>query len=391
MKKPLCRSALASISFVCMHLIGIAATAQESEPLNFTLGYTADLWSAATKNGDKDPLYLDLLTASAQADLAQLIGWKGASLHASALYSNGESFSARVGDAQIVSNIETGQQTARIYEAWFEQSFTEATSLKVGLYDLNSEFDVLEAAGLFINSAHGIGSIVGLSGLNGPSIFPVTSFGARLAHRFAPRWHGRLAILDGVPDDFARKNGKNLAINNRDGALIAAELETPLPRQGRLLLGHWRYTSKAERLDGNEADAGNKGVYLRGETVIFREPGSDDEGLEAFLRLGRGSPTKNALNRFVGAGLNYRGLIPGRANDQTGLALAAVFTSSAFRDLQGVNANNAEMNIELTHRFAFGSFFALQPDLQYIINPSANPSLDDVLAVGLRADFSVAF
>lgn len=75
----------------------------------------------------------------------------------------------------MISNIETGVRATRLYEAWLETGLGERGSLRAGLYDLTSEFDVLETANLFIHSAHGIGSDIGLSGLNGPSIFPVTS------------------------------------------------------------------------------------------------------------------------------------------------------------------------------------------------------------------------
>lgn len=51
--------------------------------------------------------------------------------------------------------------------------------MRIGLYDLNSEFDALDDAGLFINSAFGVGTDIGLTGVNGPSIFPVTSLAVR--------------------------------------------------------------------------------------------------------------------------------------------------------------------------------------------------------------------
>ena len=74
-------------------------------------------------------------------------------------------------------------------------------SLLLGLYDLNSEFDVIETAGLFLNSSFGIGAEYGSSGRNGPSIFPATSFGARLSGQPVQSLFIRGAVLDGVPGD----------------------------------------------------------------------------------------------------------------------------------------------------------------------------------------------
>ena len=51
----------------------------------------------------------------------------------------------------------------------------------IGRYDLNSEFYRLQSASLFLNSSFGIGPEFSQSGLEGPSIFPNTSVGARFA------------------------------------------------------------------------------------------------------------------------------------------------------------------------------------------------------------------
>ena len=39
----------------------------------------------------------------------------------------------------------------------FKKNLNEKVSVLTCLYNLNSEFDVIETAGLFINSSHGIG------------------------------------------------------------------------------------------------------------------------------------------------------------------------------------------------------------------------------------------
>lgn len=70
--------------------------------------------------------------------------------------------------------------TWKIYEAWFQQKlFGDNLSILTGLFDLNSEFDLIETAGLFLNSSQGIGSNFSQTGLNCPSIFPNTSLWLR--------------------------------------------------------------------------------------------------------------------------------------------------------------------------------------------------------------------
>ena len=62
-------------------------------------------------------------------------------------------------------------------------------SLLGGIYDLNSEFDRLQAAGLFLNSSFGVTPEIAQSGETGPSIFPRTAAGLRLSVK---PWNGAL-------------------------------------------------------------------------------------------------------------------------------------------------------------------------------------------------------
>lgn len=198
-------------------------------PVLLETTYTGEVMSVADGGLRRGTRYLDNLDIVLEADLEALTGWRGAELHVYGLYNNGKSISDLAGDAQAVSNIETGKRKLRLYEAWIDQTFGEHVSLKAGRYDLNSEFDSLETAALFVGSAHGIGTDIAQTGLNGPSIFPETSLAARLEVKSAKGWALRTAILDGAP-----------GIGGDQGALLIGEAEAPV-LGGRLLLGHWRY------------------------------------------------------------------------------------------------------------------------------------------------------
>ena len=130
---------------------------------------------------DEGTAYLDDLDAQLSLDLDQLVGWGGAQAFIYGLYSNGNSISELVGDFNGVSNIETGVEAIRLVEAWVDQTFAEGKgSLRVGLYDLASEFDASEVRALFFNAGHGSGTDFSQTGQNGPTMWPVTSFAARV-------------------------------------------------------------------------------------------------------------------------------------------------------------------------------------------------------------------
>ncbi len=352
--------------------------------MSVDLVYTFDLWRAASGGIRRGTRYLDNLDVVAEADLERLAGWRGAELHVYGLYNNGKSLGALMGDAQLASNIETGVRALRLYEAWLSQKFGTRTLLKLGLYDLNSEFDTLDASGLFLGSAHGVGTDISQSGRNGPSIFPVTSLAARIEYRTPSGWALRTAVLDGVPGDPDRPKRTAVKLGRGDGALFIGEAQVPL-RDGKLLLGAWRYTARFDRLDGTRA-RGNRGIYLRGERRLVREAADPEQGLAGFFRLGAAAGRTNMFGRFASAGLNYTGLIRGRDADQLGLAVAAAFTSRSYR--RAADAERAETAIEFTYRASVAPWLSLQPNIQYVVNPGADRALGNALAIGLRAELA---
>ena len=68
----------------------------------------------------------------------------------------GGSISGQAGDLQTLDNIEA-LNTFKVFEAWYQRSF-ESTGLmmRIGVQDYNTLFNVLDAAGILINSSFGI-------------------------------------------------------------------------------------------------------------------------------------------------------------------------------------------------------------------------------------------
>ncbi|MGH6706229.1 MAG: carbohydrate porin, partial [Sphingomicrobium sp.] len=92
---------------------------------------------------------------------------------------------------------------------------------------------------------------------------------------------------------------------------------------------------------------------------------------------------------FTSAGVSYTGLVPGRDEDQIGLAVAAAFTSSSYRNQ--ASSDHHEVALELTYRMPVTSWLTVQPGLHYLVNPGADPAIRDALALGLRTELSFRF
>lgn len=356
---------------------------EDHGPLLLQVTYTGEVMGNVSGGIRRGARYLDNLDIVFEADMERLVGWTGAQVHIYGLYNNGKSISDLAGDIQAVSNIETGTRALRLYEAWVDQKIGDSLSVRAGLYDLNSEFDSLEAAGLFVSSPHGIGTDFAQSGQNGPSIFPWTSLAARLQIEPAEGWAVRAAVLDGVPGDPDHPRRTAIKLGNGDGALLVGELQAPVAG-GKLLVGHWRYTADFDRNDGADSGDGNAGTYVRGEYPLVAR---DDRTIDGFFRLGTARGRFNMFDRFASGGLKFSGWMPGRETDEFGIAVAAAFTSDSYRIANG--GGESEVAVEATYRASLTPSIAVQPSVHYVRNPLASPGTSHALILGLRFEASI--
>lgn len=370
------------------------AARETSSAVALSVVYTADVWRNLSGGLGRGARYLDNLDVTLTVDAERAFGWRGATLFAYGLYNNGTRFSEDlIGDAQDVSNIETGVRAARLYEAWVEQRFaSDRASVKFGLYDLNSEFDAIESAALFLNPSHGIGPDFSQSGRNGPSIFPSTSLAIRGDFRAGGDWLVRAAILDGVPGDPRRPGRTAIKLGKEDGALAVAELNY-LGDGAKAALGYWRYTGRFDDISAAmRADEptrrGNDGFYAFVEHRLTREGADDPQGLAFWLRLGFADAALNPVARYVGGGLAYAGPFRGRDEDRIGIAVGSVRFGKPYRRAVaagGEPVEAGELIVEATYRAPVTDWLTLQPDIQYVIDPGGGATAN-ALIFGLRVE-----
>lgn len=386
-------------SAVRPHAEASHATHEGPGPLTFEVAYTADTLTVARGGVGNNVRYLDNLDLLLTADMERLFGLPRSTLHLYGLYNNGTGFTDGVaGDAQGISNIETGIEAARLYEAWLEYAgASERWSVKSGLYDLNSEFDALEASSLFMGSAHGIGTDIAQTGRNGPSIFPTTSLSLRLQTRISEHMIWRGAVLDGVPGDPDKPTRTAVRLGKGDGALLINELDYTAGR-ARLISGIWHYTGRFEdhaHAPGSEpmvSKGSNTGLYLRGEALLSGAP--EQRNARGFFRLGKADGRFNTFGGFFSLGVTGTGMIPARPQDETGIALAWAETSRDYQRAAGDTPNCAcagrEVVLELTHRVVINDILAIQPNLQYVVNPGLGRLANNLVAIGLRFELRYA-
>jgi len=317
---------------------------------------------------------------------------------------HGDKLQDLTGVSQGISNIEAAS-TWKLYEFWLEQSlFNDKLSLLFGLHDLNTEFDCREASSIFLNPSQAIGPDFSQSGRNGPSIFPTTSLSFRIKYNFLQNFTLLSAAFDGVPGDPENPYGTHIILNKNDGLLITNEINYAAEsgsRGGsfRLGAGSWLFTSKFEDLldlditGKNVKREGNLGFYFFGENKIIMNESFPANEISFYLRTGTANQDVNQFNSYYGGGISFKGLW-GRKDDIFGLAFGLAHNSYKYRKLlsgtdmyPGV-VQPFEVVWEATYNFQLNSFISLQPDVQYILNPSQNYIHDNILLSLIRIKFS---
>ncbi len=347
----------------------------------FEVVYSGDVLTNSSGGIETGTRYLDNLDLNLEVDVAQAWGIGSGKLFVHGLYNNGGTFSDElVGDLQIVSNIEA-EEAWRIFEAWYELG-GDTWSFRTGLYDLNSEFDVNEVGSIFLHSSHGIGADLGQTGENGPSIFPVSSLALR-GEVQVESLTVRVAVLDAVPGDPDDGASNAIDLNSADGYLTITEFDVPITKSARLWTGYWRYSGEFERLSDAGFSAGNDGWYVGGEQR-FR---IGSRSAAWFLRYGQAEEQLNKVKDYTGIGFVIDGLIAARPGDQFGMAVASAMAGAPYRDSlkqAGDSTEPRETAWEVTYRAQINQHFFLQPDIQYVQNPSFSTELDDALVLGFR-------
>ena len=363
-----------------------------------------------TGGADQGVIADGLLNVALDLDLERITGvWKNAVIHANALYIYGSSLSGRyVGDFSNTSNL-AGYNSVRLQEVWLEQGFWDKrASLRIGLLAADTEFFTSDNSGLYINGTFGAFTLIGANFANAP-VYPVASPGVRLFVQPTSKFYLRAAAfgMDSNSDPAGNNDaGTHFHINDSDGALLMAELgylfnQSP---NDRGLVGTYKvgtfvqrgnyptFASQADdalgtgKLSGKET---NYAVYGVADQEIYRHGGST---ISAFVRAGFAPSELSFVDAYVDGGFNFTGFVPRRPIDVAGIGVSRSSVSNDFsrsQQRQGNPSSTSETVIEATYRINLAPWWNVQPDFQYIINPSGVSGSNDAAIFGVRT--AIAF
>jgi porin len=374
----------AAVALCAVLCAASAARADEDDPpapAVIELRDTVDFWRNLRGGVAVGNSTLNKAQASFRLN-GEAVGWPGLSIYLQVFKTNDASFSGdRAGDIQTLSNIEA-PDVSRLFEAWAAQAFGQEDAkgyvlVRAGLTDLNRAFDSIDPAGLFINSSHGIGPDLSRSSETGPSIFPVTGPAAQVDWRPAKALLLHAGVF-ALPDPARQGQFADLRVSAQRGGVVIAQADYAFAKEAQASVGVWRPTADEQSLaDPARRLAPRPGVYgfVEGPTPL---PG----GPSGWIRGGVADGRVQAVSGYLGAGLVWQGLIPGRHDDRFGVALARAVIGDTAQRVEGLPP--AETTLEATYSLRLNRYLTLQPDVQHIIHPALGPGLPDATVVGLR-------
>lgn len=129
------------------------------------------------------------------------------------------------------------------------------------------------------------------------------------------------------------------------------------------------------------------------EPVAMEKPKLSSQGLYAFNLINYAPKYNSQLPFYFQSGLLYQGLIPGRDEDQIGVAIAYGNYSyyrilSRREDGQDVQ-RTYEAVLEGDYRFQLNNFTYIQPFIQYIIRPNGEGLVKNATVIG--SQFGITF
>ena len=415
-----------------LHADGISGTwggmrtALQARGIEVSGSYSADIWGNTYGGLKTGSVYTGLLTFGAAVDLEKAVGWSGASVSTTWLWLSGRDASQDlVGNFQTISTL-AGFNTLRMYNLWFQQNFFEdKVSIRLGQIAADSEFVLSDYSGLFLNGTFGWPPFAYMNLPQGGPGYPMGTLGGRLALKPVDWFTFQTAVFQG--DVFAQnvnRHGFRWSLDAQTGYTFFNEAqfrwnhraeEAGLP--GQLKSGVWFQTGTNADALAESTNSGNGGCYVIIDQMLYRKPAEpaagaendgksavgekrdksfkstvalekSDQGLGWFGHLAFAPADRSFISFYFDTGLTYKGLIPTRDKDTVGLGFGYAQLSNGARNLlqsDGGASIAAQMVVELTYQARITPWFSVQPDVQYIINPSATTGLNNALVLGARA------
>jgi porin len=393
---------------------GGARSEASQHGIEFTFNYVGEVLGILSGGFRQGASYEHRFEFSIDTDLDKLIGFKGASTHATFYqigHANGLPAADYVGAIADPSNIEA-QPSTRLFTAWFQQNFfDDKVSLRLGQIAADDEFAISPTASNMINATFGYPALLAADQFQGGPVYPLATPGIRLQLKPTEEITFLSAVFSGAPagdncvglPQQCNRYGTTFSLSG--GALFMEELQYGINQAkdakgmpGIYKLGGWYATTSFADLHfgldatrvpvslaspasaGPLMHQGNWGIYGIADQMVWRAQ-KGPQSLNAFLRAGASPSDRNLVASYVDGGLGLKAPLPGRNDDvlTIGIAYSRISPDAAALDLDTQMFTGAffpvrdrEIVFELDYSLQLAPWWTIQADLQEIVHPGGN-------------------
>lgn len=403
---------------------------------------TSELMGNVSGGIHRGPAYEGLTVAVLQVNTQRAFGWYGGTFNVSMEQIHGRNLSAdNLGALQTVSGIEADRST-RLWELWYDQTFLDQQKLdiKIGQQSLDQEYMVSSNALTFVNTMFGWPMVPSADLPGGGPAYPLSALGVRGKYWITTPLYVLGGIYSGSParnwsDDSQKSNKSGTSFVLDRGYMAILEFQYVYPGLGAMVspdegealsrvyrIGGW-YDSEpfsdqywdnshtplaSPDSNGNAlAHRGAFSFYAVADQMLWRSHVDANRSFNIFGRV-MGSPQADRvpIDFSMNFGFTFVDPLPYRQDDTLGLAMGYTHVSSALarydKAVQKYTgdyspAQGGETFLELTYQCQMTGWLQLQPDFQYLFNPSGgipNPlhpdrRIHDEAVFGLRANVAL--
>jgi len=363
-----------------------------------TVSYTAQFMGNPSGGQSQGFTYAGTLQAAIAWDLHKLVGVPGLSFTVGASWSSGENLSSKyIGNEFKVQSAFTGSGLVNLEQMYLQQQLLDgALTIAAGRLAPANTFATLPVFTNYVNDSinTGVGSL-DINDSTFTSSPPGVEWGGQAIYNITPALQIAVGVFNtnqiaaaggdhGVNFALQQGNTGALTVGQTTYLVNHAPGETGLP--GQYTFGGFYDSNTFGSLSNpSRSVRGIYSLYALFQQTVYRdgEPGSQ-KGLTVWGKAALSpTPSVSVMPYFVGAGLSYQGLIPGRGQDIASLGVI-YGTFSGY-----IPSVSAETVLEANYQVSVTPWLSVTPDVQYIIKPSGSSNIPNALAVG--AQLSVTF
>jgi porin len=347
--------------------------------ITLAFNYTGEVFYSFRLEPDKVTRYRDLTNLRLTLDTGTLGLWRGGEFFINAQAGYGRGIDVIADGVTLPISTLDARNFAQISEYGLKQGLWDnAVQFIIGKQDVNTIFCVNDYGSNLINPSYALVPTVPMP------TFPAPALGASV---MAAPWQSvsfGVGFYEGAPR--IGGSGLDTFFDGTRGyfSIVEAAWKPSLGEDHRLpgdyRVGFWYHTGWFAQTGPGanpETRHGNYGFYLQMSQAIYKKKGAapPEPELGVFLQIGWSPSDRNAITRYMGAGLQYQGMLPGRPLDTLGLGVSQTW-------LVDDNRETPLVSLELFYCVQIFPWLGVQPDIQYFYNAADHQK--NGLAAGCR-------